>query len=315
MQGLPGLLRGVHRPHVRPQQRVVEPALERQPVGKLLSDGERDAQRLMMAERTLPVIVILQQHDFGSVADHRGHAARGIAHHGKMRRPSCRTAVPGDAASRRQRERHPLPCGGPGCRTRIAADRIEAASRCRGPGGNSSRPSAVVRRTTSDVCRPPVGRTLPAGLRLPAGNGRRGFRRHSAGLDFRDMPAAFRRIRRPRIFRRRIRSPQQQRRGIPGRLRSRSALRSRPPGRLPQPCGRFGAGLPCRASCGRHGLRQDGPSRFAAGTGQQRFAVLPPSAVVITTPSCFNTVSGRSRRSPATIPINTTAAAAAIRGQ
>ncbi len=45
------------------------------------------------------------------------------------------------------------------------------------------------------------------------------LRRHSAGLDFRDMPAAFRRIRRPRIFRRRIRSPQQQRRGIPGRLR------------------------------------------------------------------------------------------------
>ena len=84
----------------------------------------------------------------------------------------------------------------------------------------------------------------------------------------------------------------------------------------------FATAADCGTAAAYSPVRADAPSRrTSTGSCTCRrnrsgvSAAEPSSSVVaITTPFCSNTVSGRNSRSPATTPINTTAAAAAIRG-
>ena len=104
MEFLRHVVRGVLHPHVRTQQGVVHAAFQRQSVGELLAHGDAEAQRLVVAERTLAVSAAAQGRQAVAVADHRRSIVlyRGVEHPGSQTfAVSARHAAAGKQGERR----------------------------------------------------------------------------------------------------------------------------------------------------------------------------------------------------------------------
>ena len=153
MEFLRHVVRGVLHPHVRTQQGVVHAAFQRQSVGELLAHGDAEAQRLVVAERTLAVSAAAQGRQAVAVADHR----RSIIRYRSVEHPGSQTFAVRPPRRRRQTGRT-TPFYAVWCRLRTA--------RRRTPHDRPRRPPTALRAARKPASKP-FRRKSPQYLRRP----------------------------------------------------------------------------------------------------------------------------------------------------